>query len=47
VGWSHIPDLGWRRRPKLHGMQEVRRQLGPKGVALRGPYAVGTDARID
>jgi Ni,Fe-hydrogenase I small subunit len=31
----------------LDGMQEVRHQLGPKGVALRGPYAVGTDARID
>jgi hypothetical protein len=25
VGWAHIPDLGWGRRPKLHGMQEVDR----------------------
>src|SRR4029453_17071425 len=21
VGWAHISDLGWGRRPKLHGMQ--------------------------
>jgi hypothetical protein len=23
MGWTHIPDLGWGRRSKLHGMQEV------------------------
>ena len=24
MGWAHIPDLGWGRRPKLHGMQGVQ-----------------------
>ena len=23
MDWAHVPDLGWGRRPKLHGMQEV------------------------
>jgi hypothetical protein len=23
MGWTHDSDLGWGRRPKLHGMQEV------------------------
>ncbi len=23
MGWAHIPDLGWGRRPKLHGMQAL------------------------
>jgi hypothetical protein len=23
VGWVHASDLGWGRRPKLHGMQGV------------------------
>ena len=24
VGWARVPDQGWGRRPKLHGMQGVR-----------------------
>ena len=24
VGWAPVPDLGWGRSPKLHGMQGVR-----------------------
>jgi hypothetical protein len=27
VGWAHVPDLGWGRRPKLHGMQGVNHGL--------------------
>jgi hypothetical protein len=27
MGWARVPDLGWGRRPKLHGMQEVRGQV--------------------
>jgi hypothetical protein len=23
MGWPLVSDLGWGRRPKLHGMQEV------------------------
>jgi hypothetical protein len=25
MGWAHGADLGWGRRPKLHGMQGVKR----------------------
>jgi hypothetical protein len=28
LGWTHGSDLGWRRRPKLHGMQGVGRPYG-------------------
>jgi hypothetical protein len=24
MGWAHGADLGWGRRPKLHGMQGVK-----------------------
>src|SRR5215216_4902528 len=24
MSWAHAPDLGWGRRPKLHGMQGLR-----------------------
>jgi hypothetical protein len=24
LDWAHVPDLGFGRRPKLHGMQGVR-----------------------
>jgi hypothetical protein len=28
VGWAQIPDLGWGRKPKLHGMQGVKARIG-------------------
>jgi hypothetical protein len=28
VGWAPVPDLGWGRRPKLHGMQGVTAGIG-------------------
>jgi hypothetical protein len=28
LGWAPVPDLGWRRRPKLHGMQGVKARIG-------------------
>ena len=28
--WARGSDVGWGRRLKLHGMQGVSRQLGPK-----------------
>jgi hypothetical protein len=29
LGWPPVPDLRWGRRPKLHGMQGVKRvELG-------------------
>jgi hypothetical protein len=38
LGWAPAPDLGWGRRPKLHGMQGVRGSnpltLHPRSAAL-------------
>jgi hypothetical protein len=28
MGWAPVPDLGWGRRPKLHGMQAVAVVIG-------------------
>jgi hypothetical protein len=28
MGWAHIPDLEWGRRPKLHGMQVLMARIG-------------------
>jgi hypothetical protein len=34
VGWTPASDLGWGRRPKLHGMQEVRLHLDRSAYQL-------------
>jgi hypothetical protein len=40
--WTHAPDLGWGRRPKLHGMQGVGQSAQPTGIGrtydAQGPY---------
>jgi hypothetical protein len=42
MGWTHIPDLGWGRRSKLHGMQGVTCMTTPMaGLNLEA------SARID
>jgi hypothetical protein len=38
VGRAHVPDLGWGRRPKLHGMQaETAWHARDQGVGFIGP----------
>jgi hypothetical protein len=32
MGWAHVSDLGWGRRPKLHGMQGVTTVSGGMSV---------------
>jgi hypothetical protein len=34
VGWAHGSDLGWGRKPKLHGMQGVSRLISSPDLAL-------------
>jgi hypothetical protein len=42
MGWAHGADLGWGRRPKLHGMQALTAGSAPGGDlgARVGPVPV-------
>ena len=44
IGWAHIPDLGWGRRPELHGRQGVRAGCGGAGAGWHPPTVTGGTA---
>ena len=53
MSWAHIPDLGWVRRPKLHGMQGVRGSnplsstpQHRRSAALRGHHLISRSANV-